>query len=1105
MDNQRRNFLFKSSMLVASGALTACGGGGAGGAVAGAAPDIAPGVTPAPVAEATDSTVLLASSAAQVRGTPINNASFILRGAGVVKSAPFCLGYAFARGDVPAGSSVASSAGTLQVIPKNVWPDGSLKFAVLSGQADTAATDTVLTLSVIPKPAAVTGLKPAKLRATEIVAEIGCGAFGTVSWSGADWEAPFSTWVSGNLMSSWIYRKPVGNDPHLVAWLEVRLWSSGAVEVLPWIENGYIRVAAPKNKSATFTFTLGKTQRFSAAIDLKHHQRTPLISGAALSYWLSIDPGVTALPNRTYLQSSELVPSYMAKVASNAGIVQSLVSTFVPLQAGNLRYDDDNMASSGYQDPIGLLPQHDVLYLTSDAPGAFGAVVRNGFSAGRWGIHYRDENTNRPLRFSSYPTLNIGDNQGFKDTGGSTSNSYTPTPTGGNPPGWDVAHSPSVGYLAYLLTGRWYFMEEVQFATTANYLGNGDNVYLRTGSKGLVQTAVAAWQTRSCAWDWRARVQALAVTPDDDTALRSEFIASVESNIEHFHSRYVAQKNNPFGWIKPGEGYGNGINVGAPWQQDFVTAAFGFSVSLGLPVSSTAATKLAAFFQWKARSAIMRLGTKSDFWYINGDPYTVAISAVAVPDFETGTGPWYASDAEVYKQTYLNPPGWMSNVEGVLGGEIMPGAEAMWGNLIPAISYAVRHNVPGAQAAYARLTSASNWPALATGFDTRPVWSVSPATSPAAPAPAIVAPVAPAPAIVGAPAWMAGAMLNQWMEIPGTVYPSNRASESYSGMAVTPNGRIIVAASGGHTDGDSNEVYGIDLAQNAPAWTLLCAASPTVTYEQPYAPDGKPSARHTYDTPQYVPSLNRVILAGAYAVAKSGNSSFPTVDGFNLSTNTWDRAGTYAYSTMSPYPGPVNGVYPPTGSVGYSGGTLMGCMIDGDGNIWGAGGTHKYTVATNTWSQPTNGNISTPRGPWAHDSNRNQAFGLCFGDGRGYSLNLGVVATKRVGNLISIVNIKPSAASAQFAADKPEYCAMTFDPINDQYLYYSGTGTQAGRVYVVKPNTGDTWDMSILPSSGSVRSTGSSGIHNRFQYVAAFKGVVMLPANGSGVYFMRTA
>jgi hypothetical protein len=403
------------------------------------------------------------------------------------------------------------------------------------------------------------------------------------------------------------------------------------------------------------------------------------------------------------------------------------VTSYQPLQAGNFNYDGDSMASPGYQDPIGLLPRHDVLFLTSDAAVTFGAVVRNGFSAGRYALHYRDENTNRPLRFSSHPTLNIGDGQGFKDTGGSTTGSYTPIPTGGNPPQWDVAHSPSVGYLAYLVTGRWYFMEEVQFATTANYLGNGDNAVLRTGSKGLVQTCTDCWQTRACAWDWRARVQALCVTPDADVALRSEFIASVEANIDHFYSRYVAQPNNPYGWIKPGEAYDGTLLFGAPWQQDFVTAAFGFSVSLGLPISAAAATNLGAFFHWKARSAIRRLGPKGAFWYVNADIYTMAISPTAMPDYDTGTGPWYASDAEVYNASFAVPPPWMGATEGMLAGEIMPGERAMWGFVMPAIAYAVRHGVPGAQEAYERLIGASNWPALRDAFNISPVWAVKPA------------------------------------------------------------------------------------------------------------------------------------------------------------------------------------------------------------------------------------------------------------------------------------------------------------------------------------------------------------------------------------------
>ena len=42
-----------------------------------------------------------------------------------------------------------------------------------------------------------------------------------------------------------MYRKQVGTDAHLVAWLEVRLFPGGLVEILPSIENGYLLVTGP--------------------------------------------------------------------------------------------------------------------------------------------------------------------------------------------------------------------------------------------------------------------------------------------------------------------------------------------------------------------------------------------------------------------------------------------------------------------------------------------------------------------------------------------------------------------------------------------------------------------------------------------------------------------------------------------------------------------------------------------------------------------------------------------------------------------------------------------------------------------------------------------
>ena len=524
-------------------------------------------------------------------------------------------------------------------------------------------------------------------------------------------------------MSSWIYRKPVGTDAHLVAWLEVRLYKGGAVEVLPWIENGYLTVAAPTNKSATYSFALGGTQRFNAAIDLPNHCRTVLVSGTTLSHWLGTDPQLIPQHDKLYLQATRVVPAYRATVSSDAQVWTGLAQSFTPLQQGGY---PAAMGATGYDGSIGLLPEWDVLYLASQENRAYAGVVFNGYSAGRYGIHFRDQNTNRPLRFSSYPNLVLDGSSGLTGTGASSKNSFTPTAIGTVPATWDSPHHPSVGFMAYLLTGRFYFMEEVQFAATVHYLKNSDTP--RQFSLGVLLSNVGANTTRGAAWATRTLAQAACVTPDDDTALRSEFLASFEANVNFYHGCYVGQTNNPFGFVAPYVDYtgvGDGVYFEATWQQDFFTAAYGYALDMGLGISDTGKTRLREFFAWKAQSVIGRLGgtAASDYLYRDAAPYTIAVAPSDAPDFAGGSGPWFSDWGKIYTATTGAAN---SAVAGDLRGGYFPEPTSYWGNLQPALAYAVEHNVPGALDAYKRMTAASNWGQFVTGMNASPVWGVKP-------------------------------------------------------------------------------------------------------------------------------------------------------------------------------------------------------------------------------------------------------------------------------------------------------------------------------------------------------------------------------------------
>jgi hypothetical protein len=558
------------------------------------------------------------------------------------------------------------------------------------------------------------------LRATGVTAAVGAGSFGTVSWASSDWNSPFMNWVSGPQMSSWIYRKPVGSDPHLVAWLELRLYVGGSVEILPWIENGYLNVPGQINKSAVFTFAMGGAQRFSATIDLPHHCRTVLTSGAVFSHWLGAPVAIVPNHDKAYLQASRLVPAYRATVPASAWVLSGLAQRYAPLQQSNY---SGEMGQTGYHEAIGLLPEWDVLYLTSNDARAFAGVVVNGYSAGRYGIHFRDETTMRPPKFSSYPNLVLGDGVDISGTGASSRESYTPPNAGTHAPTWDTPHHPSVGFMAYLVTGRFYFMEEVQFSATVGFLKNTD-IY-RQFTSGVFLSNAGSNTTRGAAWSLRTLAQAACVTPDSDS-LRAEYSKSMGANVDFYHGLYVAKPHNPFGFVSPYSNYaeGSGIFTESAWMEDFFTAATGYAIDLDVvPAAST--PKLSAFFAWKAQNIIGRFGGASptEYLYCDAAVCTVAVAPTEAPDFNGGTGPWYANWGEIYAATKgAKNPG----VGGPLRGAYYPDATSYWGNLQPAIAYAVQHNVPGARAAYDRMVNAPNWGELASGFNSAPVWGVAP-------------------------------------------------------------------------------------------------------------------------------------------------------------------------------------------------------------------------------------------------------------------------------------------------------------------------------------------------------------------------------------------
>jgi len=664
--------------------------------------------------------------------------------------APFTLGYTFCQGDIPSGSSVAADVTEFQADVKNRWPDGSVKFAILSGlanlSANTAKTVTLSAGSVQPG----TALTETDLLNTGITASIGFGSIGTVdlrpligvasALSGQRYTAGRAQQVvSGPVMSSWVYYSPIGSDPHLAAWFEVRLYTGGNAAVLPWIENGYLRVASPGEKSGRAAFTLGGTKRYdsmddantaggysldpvidaSGVVTMPHHTRIVLIRGGKFSHWLGTDPQILVKHDLDYLVQTRVVPAYRPPRIAESSLAE-LSATYNPMR---VCYVNAGMGNVGYSPDIGMLPNSSALYMVSGDTRAYRAVMSAGFSLSSYCIHFRDEMTNRPLRFVQRPTLSFP---------GSVN---PPAPAGRNSCTYASSHHPAAAYLPYLLSGWNYFAEELQFQITFHYLARNNNY--RSDANYYFYPSAWGYATgenggeRAQAWQWRSTAMAASVTPDADTAMRNQLITVLGYNVTDYRQQFeTGNARNPSGPNALGYGgfgfetYGEQLGT---WQDDFMTAAVGLTWDLQVVTDPAKKADLLWYRDHKYKCITGRLGragVPSEWPFFRAAHY----SGIKCGVISGSAFTWYTSWGECYTNTF-GSNSTVSNtlIDGNMGDNTGL-STSYWGNLQPAIAYAVDHNAPGALEGYNRMVGADNWASSVGQFEITPVWSVMPRT-----------------------------------------------------------------------------------------------------------------------------------------------------------------------------------------------------------------------------------------------------------------------------------------------------------------------------------------------------------------------------------------
>jgi len=509
----------------------------------------------------------------------------------------------------------------LQVNAKTTHADGSLRGAILSG--------------VIPKLAAGEKLEVKLIRAlasnnTDTTPVPKVPVTVTVVVDGAAYTAAgskeqFFDYVSGPTATDRIFANvpfldTLGNPhPNLVAQFSQRAYTGTANECVDIVVEHCGAYTSIKDIIYNLSISIDGVVRHSE-LGVVHN---PLARPRRI-FWSGQTPGLHIAHDGRYLIDTKALPNTDPRIKMGeptlAGYAKTLATTsFKPHTFGKWQ---PAMATTGGRPDIGLAPDIYVAAVISGDKRAKDLMLAQANLAGSWGVHRRDP-TGKPLDVVHYSRASISGNIG--DTKNPLTGQYEKLPlitttSVGRP---DSSHQPAFAYIPYLLTGDYFYLEEIQF--WANFNTYNANPAYRKYEKGLV----SADQVRGQGWSLRTLAQAEYIIPDAHPS-KKIFIHMLNANMEHYRTTYTDGSNNSLGIITayapvyatkgvPASGI-------APWQDDFFTSAVGHVAELGNK-------EAARLLMWKAKFQVGRM-IAPGYCHIFAANYTLRVR-------ETATSPYY--------------------------------------------------------------------------------------------------------------------------------------------------------------------------------------------------------------------------------------------------------------------------------------------------------------------------------------------------------------------------------------------------------------------------------------------------------------------------------
>lgn len=547
-------------------------------------------------------------------------------------------GQVFVQGDVSTGNTISMLDGSTlldtQVDVKARYSDDSIKHAIITVPVSVSATSTKeLSFNVLSEsPQTPISLVRQDLVDASFEASISATISGTTWFASAIdiLEDSSTTWLNGPNCKEWIISGPLKNPSltehdHLQAYFHIRAYSATRIRVDVILENNWTYETSPGDIDYDLSVHIGATEVLAeAALTHYHHARWKR------TFWFGDEQELDVQFDTEYLKQTRAIPNYNPNIT----ISETALAAEETSWSGSA-YDlmnngvmEDYMPATGGRPDIGPLPRWSARYLISMDSRAKQTTFQNADQAGSWGTHYRNKDTGEPVTIEDYPYITILGNH--SDTYNPITGEYESLPTvgtSGTPYTADSSHQPSLAFVPYMLSGDYYYLEELQFWCNYNLIQANPNY--RNQSDGLLK-----WdQVRGQGWSLRTLAQAAWITPDDHT-FKSHYENVLTKNQEWYEDQFVNGNNaaaTDLGWI-PSPIVEGGKYVASPWMDDFFTYAVGYTVALGY-------SDWQAFFEWKSIYPVGRM--TSPYCWIFAAPYRMPVDADA-------SGTWYTTFEELY-------------------------------------------------------------------------------------------------------------------------------------------------------------------------------------------------------------------------------------------------------------------------------------------------------------------------------------------------------------------------------------------------------------------------------------------------------------------------